>query len=528
MKHFRIIPLLLASALMMGACSTENQSGSSKGEVESSKNPPSSAVSVDTPETQEVFEITMMQELFSAQPPDLNSEWFQRLTEETGVRLEVNFIPTGDPYKDKTNVLIASNDLPMVVALNSGQIKSSAVVSGIDNGMFWVIGDYLDDYPVLKDFVGESVWSNARINGLNVGMPRLRVLPRNGWFYRKDWADKLGINPPETLEEIYAMAKAFTEDDPDGNGQADTWGMELGYASTGNTGWNGLQGICVAMGGPNTWRYENGSMMPDFLTDEYMTALDFYRDLYADGYMNKDFAILTGNKRVDVFNQGNAGMMFGVLEMSFEIQEKLSQVVPTAEMAVAPVIKGPQGQQLLNSTDGFNGQLVFTKTGKGAIEGEEDLRRVLSFYEQMCGDDMQEFFFFGSEGIDYNLVDGKKEMITKADGMLQLTDSQGDIGQLLPSLPFINRDSDDKYRKAVWQSFNERGDLIVLNDATPLTSDTQTEYGGELDKIVMDAGVKYIMGEIDKSGYDAEMEVWKSRGGNDVIKELTEQYELYN
>ena len=58
--------------------------------------------------------------------------------------------------------------------------------------------------------------------------PMIRV--RTGteeWFrllgpiYRKDWLDKLNLEAPTTIDEMYTVLKAFKEQDPNGNGQAD-------------------------------------------------------------------------------------------------------------------------------------------------------------------------------------------------------------------------------------------------------------------------------------------------------------------
>ena len=42
---------------------------------------------------------------------------------------------------------------------------------------------------------------------------------------RKDWLAKLGLKEPQTVDDLYTIAKAFTEQDPDGNGKKDTYGL---------------------------------------------------------------------------------------------------------------------------------------------------------------------------------------------------------------------------------------------------------------------------------------------------------------
>ena len=68
-------------------------------------------------------------------------------------------------------------------------------------------------------------------------------------YVRKDWLDRLGLEPPETLEEYYEVIRAFTLDDPDGNGVQDTIGLtltsKLGRSSPffGAFGTRGIRGL---------------------------------------------------------------------------------------------------------------------------------------------------------------------------------------------------------------------------------------------------------------------------------------------
>ena len=56
-------------------------------------------------------------------------------------------------------------------------------------------------------------------------------------YIRTDWRDALGLENPTTWDDVVEIARAFTYDDPDGNGADDTWGYLVpgsttrGYAS---------------------------------------------------------------------------------------------------------------------------------------------------------------------------------------------------------------------------------------------------------------------------------------------------------
>ena len=79
----------------------------------------------------------------------------------------------------------------------------------IRSGLFWEIGPYLEDYPNLQRLKPE-VLKNTAIDGKLYSLYQERALARSGIIYRKDWADRLGLSAPETLDDLYEMLKGFT------------------------------------------------------------------------------------------------------------------------------------------------------------------------------------------------------------------------------------------------------------------------------------------------------------------------------
>lgn len=90
--------------------------------------------------------------------------------------------------------------------------------------MFWDLTDYLDDYPLLKENV-EPYLNSMTYNGQIIGIPRRTMDRTGGLILREDWLEKLGLQVPRTLDDLYNVFKAFTYDDPDGDGVDDTIGL---------------------------------------------------------------------------------------------------------------------------------------------------------------------------------------------------------------------------------------------------------------------------------------------------------------
>jgi multiple sugar transport system substrate-binding protein len=91
-------------------------------------------------------------------------------------------------------------------------------------------GQVMDLKPVLdkvsdKGFLSEDDMRVATFKGRQIIIPIQRVQMAFG--VRKSWLDKNGGKFPDTWDEVKTLAAAFREKDPDGNGQADTFGMAL-------------------------------------------------------------------------------------------------------------------------------------------------------------------------------------------------------------------------------------------------------------------------------------------------------------
>lgn len=150
-------------------------------------------------------------------------------------------------------------------------MTNSSVRSSLKSGLFWDVGPYLSEFSNLAKIAPE-LKEAASIEGVLYGVPFQKNLARSGLIFRKDWLDKLGLPVPKTLDEVYEVARAFTEDDPDGNGVKDTTGFgdrsELKYSS--------FKTLSSYFGTPNGWKVDDsGKFIPEFDTTEYMDTMNF-------------------------------------------------------------------------------------------------------------------------------------------------------------------------------------------------------------------------------------------------------------
>ena len=126
-----------------------------------------------------------------------------------------------DSYNDKLSTILAGGKegLPKILFV---PITNGVVISAAANGAFHPIEDYLynsEVYPNISQAdqqINQSFTIDGHLYGLYM---QASTVGRYGFGYRQDWADKLGIEAPKTIQDVYDLLYAFTYDDPDGNGK---------------------------------------------------------------------------------------------------------------------------------------------------------------------------------------------------------------------------------------------------------------------------------------------------------------------
>ncbi len=145
---------------------------------------------------------------------------------KTGQKVQVTAI--FDDFETKLSQRAAQKDLPDIVMNDSAQLGSmvsEGIVREVDPAA--VPG---------SDQLIETALASARAgDGKLYGIPY--SAQASALLIRKDWRQKAGLPAPKTLDQFVALAKAFTTQDPDGNGKNDTFGLAVpgstkrGYAS---------------------------------------------------------------------------------------------------------------------------------------------------------------------------------------------------------------------------------------------------------------------------------------------------------
>ncbi|MEC6747981.1 extracellular solute-binding protein [Marinilactibacillus sp. XAAS-LB27] len=481
---------IFGSALLVGCGSGGSSSGSQSG-TNASGEP-------------EQTTISWMNMLHSASPP---TDTITNAVEEyTNTQLEFQWIPDASK-EERLNTALASGNLADIVTLTI--MENSSVRNALKAGQFWDVEPYLDDFENLAE-ISEETRRSASIEGVLYGIPFQKPLARNGVILRRDWLENLGMEEPTTVEELFEVARAFTEDDPNGSGQNDT----TGFMDRADLKYGAFKTLATYHGVPNEWKEENGAFTPQFDTPEYIEAMDYMRALYAGGMINQDFAVTAKTDQQESFAQGRAGIYVGGLMDAVNLYTLAEGIQDDMDLAQLNKINkdGSDEYAIWSDNNGIGGLLAFPRS---EVADEDELRAVLQFVNDLHDEEVYTLMSSGIEGVHHEM-DGN--VSTRLDEDLW----QQEVQPFSSSRPkeigydIVTGNELKLYSDGL---ILENEEIAVLNPAYSLESNTFTSQGSELSVAIDDATYQYILGDIDLDDFEAVVERWYSSGGQQIIEE---------
>ncbi|MCL2086393.1 MAG: extracellular solute-binding protein [Oscillospiraceae bacterium] len=436
------------------------------------------------------------------------------LSEIVGEQLELNWQPNAERNEILTSA-IGSRSLGDLVSLM--QFAHNTVIrQAIDDGLFWDIEPFLDDYPNLAQ-IDKDRLEGSRVNGKLYGIPFQKPYARYGLLIRKDWLDNLGLEPPKTFDDVMELARAFTEDDPDGNGIDDTVGLverDGAFSSS-------FRNITGYFGAPNYFSInEQGQVISAYQHDGFFTAAEKMRELYSNGYVNQDWVTLDKDSQIEYVINGKGGMVFMVLTDAriYNIVAILADEPDPGWVLVGDIEVEGIGRRVISDTNnGIGGLLAIPTT-----VSEERLPRVLSVLDKLSSKEAFVTMSYGIEGVHYEITDS---------GIYKTLDEEAHGRYVHPmhssrpnELWMYEMPTENELDAQAIEWFRENEKYVVLNDCQTLHSQTHFDEWGLLFPIMHGAYAKYVLGEINLNEFLAERDRWLEEGGQRMIDEYEADY----
>lgn len=217
------------------------------------------------------------------------------------------------------------------------------------------------------------------------------ILPNHTVVIRQDWLDNLGLDLPETPEDLYNIIYAFTYSDPDGNGVNDTWGINM------TTDAQRVLAHMFGFGNPCKYDFdENGELY--YVWDRIESWLGFVKQIVDNKCVNPDFVTMKGDDDQADFLSGKIGIYCSgrfCNASRLTLFRNFKTNFPDATLNTFALPETQYGK--------FTGYLNGGSSNVGFINADldpEKLDAVLAFSDWLYDPEVSEYLFYGADG-DY-------------------------------------------------------------------------------------------------------------------------------
>jgi multiple sugar transport system substrate-binding protein len=266
-------------------------------------------------------------------------------TAETGIAVET--FNTGIDFEQRLARAAAGRTLPDVVLNDTtamGQMRQMGILKQIDPAKINGSQD-----------VSASAWEGAKANDGNFYSVPISA-QSFAMFIRKDWREKLNLPQPKTWDDVRKLAEAFTTQDPDGNGKADTFGMAIpGSTTRGYASW--FLSSFIWQAGGNYVKQAPDGFIPTLNTPQMAEALTYMRGMICDKLAQPGAINATTGDTLPTFRSGQTGIFvsgpYHIPQLDAEPGKDVVEVLmmPAGPAGVASLAEGTSAYLLKSAKD---------------------------------------------------------------------------------------------------------------------------------------------------------------------------------
>lgn len=452
------------------------------------------------------------------------SPFEEELAKRTGVTVKY-LHPAAGSVQEAFNILLSSGDLPDMIYYPWDNISGGAA-KAIADGHIIVINDYMEKYaPAYSKYLSEHEDIDRAVhteNGEYYGFPNIAgdgiLCTSAGLMMRKDWLDELGLEEPETMDEVYNVLKAMKEQK----------GVELPYS--GNLYTAGLWGIFTSAYGVLPELYvDNGKVLFGSVEPGYKEYLTTMNKWYKEGLIDNSFPTLdskTINSNImngfSAMTNGAGGSGMGVYLNTARAKDPNYDIVGLKSPVLNKGDKPMYGHYVSNISGHY---VAITKACK-------NVPALVKYLDYKYTDEGHDFCNFGIEGVSYEMVDGEPVYTD-----LILNNPEGkSVSQMMAQYMLSSSVGggyvqDGRYIMQYYGTQQQKDALVKWSDTNAkdhylpkvnISADKLSEITSMLSDIItysQSMTLKFIMGTEDLANYDSFVEKMKSMGLDTVLEE---------
>jgi putative aldouronate transport system substrate-binding protein len=478
-----------------------------------------------------------------------NNQYMKYYKDQLNIEFKLAFsVADFDPYNEKAKLLVASNDLPDYLLIYQEPTFRLAQRSNLlEDLTSWyeyyaspLVKGFYDNAPNKRSLKAGTI--EGKLYALTNNLPQ--VDSYTYLWVRQDWLDKLGLQPPKTLDDVIAVAKAFRDKDPGGNGPGNTIGLggngEPPRAGSEMLMFGPIYGLYGAY--PSEWiKDKAGNIVYGSIQPEMKAGLAKLHEMYADKVIDPEFAVR--KDYTEVLSSNKCGLHFSTwwsplwpLDSSYtnsgekadwrpymapiNAQGRVNRMMNQPSDAWLVVRKGlahPEAvikaynvfTRLDNSLDPMTGKFY---GGDPALSGYEGNRKFGPNLPYLGAPDLEEKKY--AEVM--NVVNGT-------------ADASALTGEAKVNYDIYQKYMAGDHSVAIWKEFTARFRAASFFDS-PLWNRVYGEFYGitptmetkweALQKLEQETLLQIIIGEKDVAYFDTFVSQWKSLGGDQITAEV--------
>lgn len=268
--------------------------------------------------------------------PEEDQLFAQEITRLTGIEVELVH-PTAD-YNQK---LFA--DLAAGVEYDLIYSNQDTVQTLVADGALTDLTDWINESPILSNpsVIPPEEWEMVSIDGKYYSAFQ-KFEGSRMITIRQDWLDKLGLEAPRTLDEVYDVMVAFRDGDPVGDGSQP---LGLGTAGTYD-----IQPFMSSVGLMYGYEEVDGKRTIPYASDEAIPVYEWLAKIYEEGLYDPNFATATTADFRNLFMTDRVGMVtyWDTWVGLFNQQVHTENPDSTFEAKGIAACEGPDGKVRLN------------------------------------------------------------------------------------------------------------------------------------------------------------------------------------
>lgn len=447
----------------------------------------------------------------------------------TGVTIEYQCIDAS-AFTEQFNLMIASGEYPDLIQGLPARYSGGAEQAFQDEVII-DLREYIDtQMPVYKGLITDMELEQDLINddGNELGFASITTgsVELRGPTVRSDWLEELGIDMPETYDELYEMALALNSaKDLDG---VFFFNSKISPDGTFTTGLD-LPAFDLTSSGSHLYQ-KNDEMMSAYTQPEFKEFLAMVSKWYAEGLINSDFYSYAASESNNVFLGGKYAVVWDNANYITQNCKKYEDF----ESAGLPITRREKGQTLHTYGDRSSAEINLCVS-----TACENVDILCKYIDWLYTEEGQLFCNYGMEGKSYYLDDQGspqwlEEMYTNDNIPFQMMS----VTYILPSMPSVYDDSrqlsvtlDDRGMTALelWNDDSNTDGLYALTVNMTYTEDETSVYNahiGDIESYVSTFVLKVITGETDLDAeWDAYVAQLEVLGLSDVLEVVQSAYD---